>query len=137
MTPSETVETSGDESRPGLAGIPLERLRQRQDFLRVAGGRRWKTPGFVLQGRKRGSDDSEGLIRIGFTCSRKIGNAVVRNRARRRLLHAAYTVLPRHGTPGWDYVMIGLRNKTVSRNFVRLTTDLETAVLRLASEETR
>ncbi|MCY4260760.1 MAG: ribonuclease P protein component [Rhodobacteraceae bacterium] len=120
-----------------MAGISLERIKQRRDFLHVAEGAGWQTPGFILQGRRRTACNREGLIRIGFTCSRKVGNAVVRNRARRRLAHAADIVLPHHGIPGWDYVMIGLRFRTVSRNFAKLTQDLETAVRRLAHKEMR
>jgi ribonuclease P protein component len=66
-------------------------------------------------------------LRLGFTVTKKVGNAVVRNRARRRLRAAADRVMPGTGRAGWDYVLIG-RAETLTRPFERLCEDLERAV---------
>lgn len=109
-------------------GVRLGRLKKRREFLAVAsGGRKWVTPGLVLQAAP--SSDA-GAGRVGFTASRKVGNAVARNRAKRRLREAARSVLAPHGAPGYDYVLIG-RQATVSRAYTRLTQDLETALRKL------
>jgi len=101
-------------------------LKRRPDFLRVAAGRaKWVTPGLVLQTRCRGEGEEE--VRVGFTVSRKVGNAVRRNRARRRLRAAASEVLPELGRPGYDYVVIG-RAATPERPFRALVADLRGAV---------
>jgi ribonuclease P protein component len=109
----------------------LERLKRRADFLRVADGRRkWVTPGLVLQTLARApADDAPDAIRIGFTATRKIGNAVTRNRARRRLRAAAASVMARHAAPGFDYVLIA-RAETPKRPYAALIDDLETALRR-------
>ena len=85
-------------------------------------------PGFVLQGWNRG--DSDGP-RIGFTCSKKVGNAVARNRAKRRLREIARAVLPDHGRAGWDYVLIGRHAATATRDFADLQRDLVTALAKV------
>jgi len=105
-------------------------LKRRPDFLRVAAGRvKWVTPGLVLQARCRGEAEEE--VRVGFTVSRKVGNAVRRNRARRRLRAAAGEVLPKLGRLGCDYVVIG-RAATPERPFQDLVGDLRDAVEALA-----
>jgi ribonuclease P protein component len=105
----------------------LVRLKTRADFLRVAAGRhRAARPGLVLQAAAHPRGTGEGL-RVGFTASRKVGNAVVRNRAKRRLRAAAAEVLSRAGRPGMDYVLIA-RAGTGARTYVALLADLDGAL---------
>jgi ribonuclease P protein component len=111
----------------------LGRLKTRPEFLRVAATRRKAVrPGLILQARRRkpeeaGADGPEHPIRFGLTASRKVGGAVVRNRARRRLRAAAQAVLPECGEAGTDYVLIA-RATTVERSFPDLTGDLKAAL---------
>ncbi len=108
------------------------RLTQRSEFLRVAAARRkWAAPGLVLQACERIDAPTVGPPRVGFTATRKVGNAVVRNRARRRLRAVAAALLPTLGVPGWDYVLIA-RDGTIRRPFPALMGDLETALGRVA-----
>lgn len=110
----------------------LPRLKRRPEFLRVAATRRkWVTPGLILQIRPRpaGEADSDAA-RAGFTVSRKVGDAVRRNRARRRLKAAADTVMTEHARPGFDFVIIG-RKTTLTRPFAALLGDLTKALKKL------
>lgn len=107
-----------------------ETLRARRDFLACARARRWVAPGLILQGRARQADEAQGL-RVGYTCSKKVGNAVLRNRAKRRLRAAAAEVLPKAGRADWDYVLIGKAKNTIARPFADLVSDLRTAVERV------
>jgi ribonuclease P protein component len=109
-----------------VAPRPLETLRLRRDFLAAARAGRASRPSLTLQARRR--DDPAGGVRVGFTCSRKLGKAVVRNRAKRRLRAAAREVLVARGRPGWDYVLVGRPEATVSRPFPDLLRDLEAAL---------
>lgn len=86
-------------------------------------------PAFVLQARARG--DGDAAARVGYTCSKKVGNAVARNRAKRRLRAAAAEILPGSARPGWDYVLIGRAETTASRPFAALLDDLSSAVSRV------
>jgi len=107
----------------------LVRLKTRADFLRVAAGRRRAVrSGLLLQAASQppGSGDHEA-VRVGFTASRKVGNAVVRNRAKRRLRAAAAEVLAREGRPGTDYVLIA-RAGTGERRYAELVGDLKAAL---------
>lgn len=116
-------------------GAFVERLKTRRQFLRVAAGKRkWAAPGIVLQVAPQPPDDratSEGP-RYGLTVSKRVGNAVVRNRARRRLRAAAEEVLPRCAAATHDYVLIG-RQGTPSRDFSELKNDLETGLRKLGA----
>ena len=109
----------------------LPTLKKRRDFLRAArGGVKSVTDGLILQVRPNAEAESAaGGIRVGFTVSRKVGNAVARNRARRRLRAAAERVLRKGAQRGRDYVLIG-RRVTVSRPFAALVEDLERALER-------
>ncbi|MGP3698357.1 ribonuclease P protein component [Rhodobacter sp. NSM] len=135
MTPPEA---GGTGSNAASAGSPAasalsgpEVLRKRADFLRAAQARRQGTPGFLLQARRR---DAEGGIRVGFTCSKKVGNAVTRNRAKRRLRALAREVLAAKGYPGWDYVLVGRPGATVERPYAALLADLERALRQIHGE---
>ena len=100
----------------------------RPDFLAVNSGRRAATPGFVLLGRCRGDETAP---RVGFTCSKKVGNAVARNRAKRRLRALAAETLAPVARPGWDYVLIGRREVTATRPYRDLTEDLARAAVKV------
>ncbi|MGE4219029.1 MAG: ribonuclease P protein component [Alphaproteobacteria bacterium] len=111
----------------------VERLKRRTEFLRVAAGRRKAAaPGLVLQVRETMDGMPAIAPRIGFTASRKVGNAVARNRARRRLRAAVQAVIPLHAAPGFDYVVIA-RQATLTRPFPALLADLEGALKRLGT----
>ena len=110
---------------PPAASVCLEVLRKRADFLRAARAKRSGQPGFLLQARAR---DDDNAPRVGYTCSKKIGNAVTRNRAKRRLREAARLVLGAKARPGWDYVLVGRPNETINRPFEQLVADLSRAI---------
>jgi ribonuclease P protein component len=117
----------------------MERLRRRADFKAVAGGRRVTRRGFVLQALAVGGDSGNRPPRFGITVTKKIGNAVVRNRIRRRLREALRTAAPGHARAGTDYVVIA-RNAALALPFDRLVTDLTSGFAALArggSTETR
>lgn len=103
-------------------------LRKRAEFLAAARARRQATAGFLLQARRREPDEGAAGVRVGFTCSKKVGNAVLRNRAKRRLRELARAVLPVMGHAGWDYVLVGRPGATVSRDYADLLADLTQAM---------
>ncbi len=108
--------------------MALSRLKRRPEFLAVAGsGLKAAAPGLVLQARPR---DQGCDIRVGFTASRRVGGAVQRNRAKRRLRAAAAAVLPGAAAPGCDYVLIA-RRATLDRPYAALVQDLTGALKRL------
>lgn len=133
---------------PAMRGrkTTLSRLKQRAQFLAVARhGRKAVQPGLILQALSRPVQPEQpvpeapkstspskgaGSIALGFTASRKVGNAVARNRARRRLRALAISVLPLHGKPGYDLVLIA-RQATVSRAYNDLYSDFVRALRRL------
>lgn len=124
MTPPEAAEVPAPP--PAVLSCAVEKMRKRPDFLRTAQGRRQGTAGFLLQARARGDDSP--AVRVGFTCSKKLGNAVARNRAKRRLREVARMVLPGLARPGWDYVLVGRPGATTDREFALLLSDLDTAL---------
>lgn len=110
---------------PEAGFLRVETLTKRADFLRAARARRVVTPGFILQIRPR---QDAGPVRVGFTCSKKVGNAVARNRAKRRLREIARLTLPGHAQPATDYVLIGRAEVTANRPFARMQDDLTAAL---------
>ena len=119
-------------------GEPPNILKKRRQFLRVAAsGRKWVTPGFVLQLDVRAMDREAGQggptlakPRVGFTVTKKVGNAVVRNRVKRRLRAAVAEVIPFRSPASNDYVLIG-RKQALERPFRSLTSDLKWALQKL------
>ncbi len=108
-------------------------LKTRAEFLRVRGGRRWSTPAFALEARAR-SDATTDPARFGFTVSKKIGNAVVRNRVRRRLRALVAALDAGQVQEGCDYVLIA-RPGAVERTHRDLKSDLEQALARVNRPE--
>jgi len=111
----------------------LSVLKKRSEFLAAARARKQGTKAMMIQARKRRDDEGidPSVIRVGFTCSKKVGNAVARNRAKRRMREVARAILPTCGQAGWDYVLIGRKDETDSRNFKTLQGDLKWALRKL------
>jgi ribonuclease P protein component len=108
--------------------MALPRLKRRAEFLRVAAkGRKAPVHGLVLQALSR---DDDGPARLGFTVTKKVGNAVVRNRTRRRLKEAVRLVLNEQPLAGVDLVLIG-RDSTRKRNFITLQSDIRRALAKI------
>lgn len=139
MTPPETPKdgtaTKGTTS-PAVSvcqqpALPI--LKKRSEFLAAARARKQGTKAMMIQARKRRDDEDvdPSVIRVGFTCSKKVGNAVARNRAKRRIREVARAILPSCGHAGWDYVLIGRKDETDSRDFKTLQGDLKWALRKL------
>jgi ribonuclease P protein component len=135
MTPSNApivmaqAEATGSQSAVlSCAGADITTLQKRADFLLAARARRQGTSSLLLQGRKRREDEPATGIRVGYTCSKKVGNAVKRNHAKRRLREAARAVIAEQGIDGWDYVLIGKARDTSARPFHLLLNDLRYAL---------
>ncbi len=111
----------------------MDRLRQRADFLAVANGARVNSSAFVLQSRSR---DDSGPVRIGFTVTKKNGNAPERNRIRRRLRELVKRLDPVSMQPHHDYVLVGRRD-ALSRPFAAMLDDLRIAFTKPARHMAR
>lgn len=143
QAPARLSRTDGDGGRPQgdrrapqprpqeavrLTSQPIGKLTRRAEFLAANGGLRAPTPGFVLLVNKR--TDSDPAMRLGLTVSKKVGNAVVRNRMKRRFRELARIVLPDAGIAGADHVLIG-RQSGIERPFPELVADLQRALARM------
>jgi ribonuclease P protein component len=135
---SRVPQPHGDRRRPqGAERSPRPRsqeaqrlitITRRADFLAANGGLRATTPGFILLVRDR--EDADPAMRVGFTVTKKIGGAVVRNRMKRRFRALAREVVPAKGFAGADHVMIG-RTKGIEREFALLRSEFGQALDRL------
>ena len=111
----------------------MQRLRQRADFLAVADGARVNSPAFILQGRRR---EDLGPVRVGFTVSKKNGNAPERNRIRRRLREVVRLTDSMALRPHHDYVLVG-RRAALSRDFAAMVDDFQNCLQRLGRGQKR
>lgn len=138
--PSRLPGPLGDPRWPqGSGGAPgarpqeavgLNHLRARKDFLAANHGARVATPGFVLLVNRR--EDGDSAMRVGFTATRKLGGAVIRNRAKRRFRALAAELLPASGIVGADHVLI-VRGDGVERPHALLRDELHAALARVAA----
>ncbi len=139
MTPPKASDQGADCTSDMASAVficadrTLQTLTKRADFLRAAAAMRMGTGSFLLQARPR--DDETNTIRIGFTASKKIGNAVARNRAKRRMRAVVQQVLPQHGQAGWDYVLVAKPLATVTREFTAMLGDLTRALRQIHNKE--
>jgi ribonuclease P protein component len=127
MTPPEIQGQGIAAAAPARSpAVSLCVMAKRADYLKAAAARRQGTGGFLLQARDRA--DGDPVVRVGFTASKKIGNAVLRNRAKRRLRALAREVLAPEARPGWDYVLVARPEATVTRSYADLCADLRQAL---------
>lgn len=120
-----------------MALTTIKTLKKRAEFLRVKGGPRWATPTLVVEMRLRPETKGDTVDpRVGFTVSKKVGNAVVRNRVRRRLRVAVGALGPAQMRPGCDYVVIA-RARAADCAYQDLKAELEQALQRVHQPGTR
>lgn len=123
--PQELASPPPPGTRAGAVSATITTLTKRRDFLAANAGKRAPMPAFVLLVRRR--DDDDAAMRVGYTVTKKIGNAVVRNRIKRRFRALARAVLPENGVPGADHILIG-RSDGLTRDFAQLKADLTKAL---------
>lgn len=111
-----------------IAAMTVSTIRKRADFLAANRGLRVARPGFVLLAHPNGGRGK----RFGVTVTKKIGNAVVRNRMKRRFRELLRAALPEQGLADHDYVLIG-REGGVERDFARMRDELSAALSRAAA----
>jgi len=118
-------------SEPLLDGLtaPYVKIRKRPDFLAANRGKRFVTPGFILLAFDR--RDSEPTKRLGITVTKKVGNAVIRNRMKRRFRALAAEFLPEAGISGTDHILIG-RAGGIERDFQEMRRDMARALKKLS-----
>ena len=125
LCPDDGSQAAGGDRAPDR----IATLTNRRDFVAAARARRINKPGFILQYRQRhDTEPAASPVRVGFTCSKKVGNAVRRNRAKRRLRAIVRDVLPHRGRAGFDYVLIGRADVTATLPYADLVRQLKQAL---------
>ncbi len=115
--------------------MAIATLKKRPEFLRIRGGRRWSGRSFLIECKPRSAiNPSSETARFGFTVTKKLGNAVVRNRIRRRLKSAAAMLAPEFAEPTCDYVIVA-RRSALDCEFQDLCRDMRSALEKLAMSE--
>ena len=111
----------------------LIKITKKNEYLRMRSGLKISTPGFILQARQRENEDTvdRSSIRYGLTCSKRVGNAVKRNRAKRRLRALVNDIITTKGFKGWDYVLIGKEQTTEKLSFKILEKNLTESLVKL------
>tara|TARA_A100001011_G_scaffold253291_1_gene261576 strand:- start:1658 stop:2047 length:390 start_codon:yes stop_codon:yes gene_type:complete len=111
----------------------LIKITKKNEYLKMRSGLKISSPGFILQARYRENEDSvdQSSIRYGLTCSKRVGNAVKRNRAKRRLRALVNDIIPINGLKGWDYVLIGKEQTTEKLSFKILEKNLIECLVKL------
>ena len=107
----------------------LETLAKRADFVAASKAEKFVGKSIIVQARYNASEN----IRVGYTASKKVGNAVVRNRAKRRMRAVAMETLAQYGTAGADYVLIGRAKTTCTVKFEDLKFELIRAIKKLGA----
>jgi ribonuclease P protein component len=126
--PQETVGLIPEQADRDMRGYSV--IKKRSDFLAANRGKRYATPGFVLLVRDR--QDDNPAIRLGITITKKVGNAVIRNRMRRRFRALALEMLADKGKAGADHILIG-RDSGIERDFDALRADMVKALGKLCA----
>lgn len=128
MTLSEDKSETAT-GKPAAVFARLTVMKDRAEFVAASKARYQTSPSLTVQMRNRG--DGDPSVRVGFTCSKKVGNAVARNRAKRRLREIARLDLPALAKAGHDYVLIGKKEATAQREFEDLRADFAKALRKL------
>jgi ribonuclease P protein component len=124
--PQKAVGLITEQAYRDMRGYSI--IKKRSDFLAANRGKRYATPGFVLLVKDRQDESTD--IRLGITITKKVGNAVVRNRMRRRFRALAQEMLGQNGQPGADHILIG-RDTGIERDFDALRSDMIKALGKL------
>ena len=134
---SDHLDSKDSGTQPATTGLarPIEVIRKRADFLAANRGKRFVTPNFVLLAHRRQSGHAIPVetIRRGITVTKKIGNAVTRNRMKRRFRALLAATLPEDGISGVDHVMIG-RKTDKEADFATMQADLQKGLKYLAKK---
>ncbi|AGI69742.1 putative ribonuclease P [Octadecabacter antarcticus 307] len=130
-SPEETLETAEVSPTAVLSGVSacIVVMKTRANFVAASKARYQTAASLTVQMRDR--RDGDNAVRVGFTCSKKVGNAVARNRAKRRLREIARLDLPTLAKAGHDYVLIGKKDVTENRDFEALRADFAKALGKL------
>jgi ribonuclease P protein component len=126
-------KTKTAEAQPAAVFNRLAKMKTRAQFVATSKAQYQTAAGLTVQMRSRRDDDP--VVHVGFTCSKKVGNAVARNRAKRRLREVARLDLARLAKAGYDYVLIGKRDATAMRDFDDLRADLAKAIAKMEAKQ--